>query len=102
MDHILSQLSAIQEPQNILLVSHGAYISSLCHMLIEFKYIEAPPDLQWDWCFNTSVTTIDLRRDGRGTLVKYADISHLIKSTEFDENEVVFANADEQPEGNPQ
>ncbi|THH03424.1 hypothetical protein EW145_g6269 [Phellinidium pouzarii] len=65
------------EPLHVLAVSHGAFIASLCQVLVMAKVIEAPPDMFFGRCFNTSITTIDMRVDKCGTLLKYCDVSHL-------------------------
>lgn len=79
-------------PYNILVVSHGAYIATLVRALCAAKIIEPLAGLRFGSVYNTSVTIIDMRRDKRGTLVEYADISHLVAPA-------VANNADEQPQG---
>ena len=53
--------------------------------------MDAAPNVGVGACFNTSVTTIAMQRDGRGVLERYANISHLLAP-------VVATNADEIPE----
>ncbi|KAH8117030.1 phosphoglycerate mutase-like protein [Phellopilus nigrolimitatus] len=75
---------------HILVVSHGAFIATLCRTLVLHRIIDPGSNGRIGSCYNTSVTTIDMRRDKRGTLVNYSDISHLLLP-------VVEKNADEQP-----
>ena len=81
----------VSEVQDVLVVSHGAYINTLCHVLVATGVIEMDPNMRMGSCYNTSVTVIEMRRDKRGKLIKYSDISHILYT-----EEVVQANADEQ------
>lgn len=79
---------------HVLIVSHGAFIATLVRTLFTDDIISSV-DLELRdirSCFNTSVTTIEMRRDKRGVLKKYSDISHLVMP-------VVRTNADESPQG---
>ncbi|KAL5511308.1 hypothetical protein ACEPAH_4524 [Sanghuangporus vaninii] len=73
---------------NILIVSHGAFISTLIRELVLSKRLDAAPNVAIGPCFNSSITTIAMRRDGRGVLERFADISHLLTPA-------VASNADE-------
>lgn len=82
-------------PHNILVVSHGAFISMLIRTLCAKGIIE-PLDgcsLGTARVHNTSVTLIEMRRDKRGVLVKYADKSHLEeKAVEYNVDEDIMDN----------
>ncbi|KAL5489968.1 hypothetical protein ACEPAI_4801 [Sanghuangporus weigelae] len=78
---------------NILIISHGAFIATLTRELVLSKRLDAAPNVTIGSCFNTSITTIAMRRDGRGVLERYADISHLLMPA-------VVMNADEIPQEN--
>ncbi|EJD02240.1 phosphoglycerate mutase-like protein [Fomitiporia mediterranea MF3/22] len=80
-------------PVNVLVISHGAFIATLCRELLHGKMIEPAQGvgLGRGTCFNTSITVIGMRRDKHGTLERYADISHLLRP-------VVRTNADEEPQ----
>ncbi|KAI5120471.1 hypothetical protein M0805_006491 [Coniferiporia weirii] len=88
----LPTIASGPEPANILVVSHGAFIATLCKSLVAHKIVQIPPGTGFGVCYNTSVTTLDMGRDKRGTLVRYSDISHLLQPA-------VETNADEQPQG---
>ncbi|KAJ3809892.1 phosphoglycerate mutase-like protein [Lentinula lateritia] len=65
-------------PREVLVVSHGGFISSLVRNLISSGRIEAEPGQVTNWtCFNLSVTTIDLEEGIKPRLVSYSNISHL-------------------------
>ncbi|KAK7040824.1 hypothetical protein VNI00_009420 [Paramarasmius palmivorus] len=63
----------------VLVVSHGGFIGTLVKNLLLTKRITPVKELtSWSWkCFNVSITTIELDENGKGRLLKYADISHL-------------------------
>ena len=86
----LPKLNPDSGVENVLAVSHGSYISTLCRALFNSGIIEVPPDMEYSRCYNTSITIIDMRNDKRGFLLKYCDISHLTEP-------VVETNADEIP-----
>ena len=80
---IVRLLSAVPQrsegPIHILVVSHGAYISTLVRVLLTGNIIIPSPGVNLDHrYYNTSITTIDLDATGRGVLVKRGDISHLL------------------------
>jgi len=73
---------------HVLVVSHGAYIATLCAELVDRGIVHAEPRMRMGSCFNTSVTVIDMWMNKRGSLQKYSDVSHLLAP-------VVKKNADE-------
>ncbi|KAG7092948.1 hypothetical protein E1B28_009250 [Marasmius oreades] len=87
------------DPSNVhhvLVVSHGGFIGSLVRKLVETGRIQSlrkTPMRGSNWvCHNTSITTIDVGEDGKGTLVKYADIAHMLEAVK--EGKVATRNAD--------
>jgi len=84
------------ETLHILVVSHGALISRLVHeaFVVQRQY-EAGPDVRPGWIVNTSITIVELTANGEGgeigTLLKFADVSHLVDL----KVEVVKSNADD-------
>ncbi|KAJ4478476.1 phosphoglycerate mutase-like protein [Lentinula aciculospora] len=65
-------------PQEVLVVSHGGFISSLVKNLISSGRVEAKPEQVTNWtCFNLSITTIDMKEGSKPLLVSYSNISHL-------------------------
>ncbi|KAH7874826.1 histidine phosphatase superfamily [Lentinula edodes] len=76
-------------PREVLVVSHGGFISSLVRNLISSGRIEAEPEQVTNWtCFNLSITTIDFEEGIKPRLVSYSNISHL------EAEELVQYNAD--------
>lgn len=88
----LPEFSETAFPLNVLIVSHGAYITTLVRALCAAGIVVPLPGIRFGSVYNTSITIIDMRRDRRGKLLKYADISHLAEPA-------VAHNADEQPQG---
>ncbi|KAH7921059.1 phosphoglycerate mutase-like protein [Leucogyrophana mollusca] len=82
----VSSLTTGDEPcQNVLVASHGGLISTLIRTLILSKVLFAP-DMKVGSCFNASITLVEYRMTGVGRnravdgwVLKYADVSHLIK-----------------------
>lgn len=87
----LPEFSETSSPLNVLIVSHGAYITTLVRALCAARIVVPLPGVRIGSVYNTSVTIIDMRRDRRGKLLEYADISHLAEPA-------VTHNADEQPQ----
>jgi 2,3-bisphosphoglycerate-dependent phosphoglycerate mutase len=82
-------IESTRAPLQILLVSHGGFISSLVKILISSGRVRPPDEPITNWtCFNVSITTIELEQTGKGQVVKYSDISHL------DSSKLLHANAD--------
>ncbi|KAF5373642.1 hypothetical protein D9758_000935 [Tetrapyrgos nigripes] len=78
-----------KDPLQVLLVSHGGFISGLVKMLINSGRVQPSNEPIANWtCYNVSITTIELEQTGNGRLLKYSDISHL------DSSRLVQANAD--------
>ncbi|EEB92724.1 hypothetical protein MPER_08727 [Moniliophthora perniciosa FA553] len=63
----------------VLVVSHGGFIGALVqNLLLTKRVVPLNESTIWSWkCYNASITTIDLDKDGKGRLLKYSDISHL-------------------------
>jgi 2,3-bisphosphoglycerate-dependent phosphoglycerate mutase len=82
------------EPANILVVSHGGLMHVMVQNLIESRKIKVGKETKFDkFRFpNASVSVIELERSGKGTLVMFADTTHL-------DLELVDANADIIDEG---
>lgn len=65
------------DPENILAVSHSACIKGLFKALLEEGRVEKPPGFVKNHCYNASITTIEIRRDGSAIFKKHCDVSHL-------------------------
>ncbi|TBU43605.1 phosphoglycerate mutase-like protein [Dichomitus squalens] len=65
------------EPVHILAVSHGGLIGSLITNLIGSRKLQAAEGVAVGWCFNASISVIDIDETGKGVLVSYADTTHL-------------------------
>ncbi len=75
------------------MVSHGGFISTLVKTLLARGKMTGSEDHKGLWkCWNCSVTTIDIEKDGTARLVRYGDISHL--DGKF---KVIDSNVDVQP-----
>lgn len=67
----------VKTSHQVLVVSHGGFISALVKNLISSGRVKAEPEQVTDWiCFNVSVTTIEVEKK-QGRLVSYSDVSHL-------------------------
>lgn len=86
--HYLASQPARDRPYDILVVSHGGLIGILLRTLINSKKLRRAEGVSIGKCFNVSVTIIEMDDDEKGTVIKYGDISHLIRK-------VVETNADE-------
>ncbi|KAJ3760805.1 phosphoglycerate mutase-like protein [Lentinula raphanica] len=76
-------------PHELLVVSHGGFISSLVKNLISSGRVEAEAGQVTNWtCLNLSITTIEMEKGLKPRLVRYSDISHL------ETEELVQYNAD--------
>lgn len=75
-------------PYRILVVSHGGFIGTLVHGLINSRKAECAEGVVLGPCYNTSVSVIETK-DRKGTVVMYGNISHL------GEEHVMETNADE-------
>jgi len=87
-----------EEPQNILVVSHGGWITTLLSTLVAMQVVMCGKGVQFGRCLNTGVSIVEYTGEtaGRngflmGTLVQYSNIEHL-KDKDLRYQEV---NADE-------
>ena len=72
--------SPLPLPAHLLVVSHGAYISTLVRALGQVGLLEIAPGFKISGCWNTSVSVVEVYAEiGVGRLVKWADISHLVE-----------------------
>ncbi|KAL0067077.1 hypothetical protein AAF712_005864 [Marasmius tenuissimus] len=98
---VAQQESTTADTHHVLVVSHGGFIGSLVNRLIETGRISSgrtQPLRGSDFiCFNTSITTVDVDEEGRGNLVKYGDISHMLQAVK--EGKVLDRNVDVPLEG---
>lgn len=63
----------------VLVLSHGASISTMVSALIQFEYVIWPESVGRIRVFNTSITEIFMPGDGKaGTLKRYADMMHML------------------------
>ena len=77
------------EPIHILAVSHGGLIGSLVSNLLGSRKVRAAEGVSTGWCYNASISVIDVEENGRGVLISYADTTHL-------DGDVLQHNADVQ------
>lgn len=75
----------LEQPYNILVVSHGGWITTLLSALQARRLVKCRKGVKIGRCLNTGVSIIEYlgvptRRDGVlvGTLVQYSGIEHLI------------------------
>ncbi|KAL0565850.1 hypothetical protein V5O48_016170 [Marasmius crinis-equi] len=85
-----------EKQHHILIVSHGGFIGTVVKQLLDTGRISdsssSPAMTQMKWSLNTSITTIDIDESGEGTLVKYADIGHMLDAVR--EGRIVEKNVD--------
>lgn len=73
----LASLPTGDAPRRVLVTSHGGFIGTLVHTLIESgKAVSAKGVVLWR-CHNSSVSIIDVQEDGKGVVVQFGDVSHL-------------------------
>ncbi|PIL24305.1 hypothetical protein GSI_14058 [Ganoderma sinense ZZ0214-1] len=77
------------EPIHILAVSHGGLIGSLVANLLGSRKVRAAEGVSTGWCYNASISVIDVEESGKGVLISYADTTHL-------DGDVLQHNADVQ------
>lgn len=86
MDYMMSTLQAdppTEQPHNILVVSHGAWIAVLLSALRGHKLVNCRSGVEIGGCQNTGVSIVEYAevRDGVwpvGTLVQYSGVEHLV------------------------
>ncbi|KAG2133768.1 phosphoglycerate mutase-like protein [Suillus clintonianus] len=88
--------------RNILVLSHGAFIATLFHIMISSNYITCPVELKLrglPTLGNTSISVVEYRTAQRGKhrevdvdILKYGDISHLRGLRVMEENADVEAD----------
>lgn len=89
VDYMISAIEAghsMEEPRNILVVSHGAWIAVLLSALRAHGLLTCAEGVEIGNYLNTGVSIIEYsevlsgRRDALvGTLIQYSDIEHLIR-----------------------
>lgn len=72
-----------EQPHNILVVSHGAWIAVLLSALRGHKLVDCRSGVEIGGCQNTGVSIVEYAevRDGVwpvGTLVQYSGVEHLV------------------------
>lgn len=77
-----------EKPINALVVGHGAYIAYLARALGTERGYDVSKATTGR-VLNASITLVEVRKDGKGALVKYADAAHLR------EEALVKVNADD-------
>ena len=65
------------EPIHILAVSHGGLIGSLVTNLLGSRKVRAANGVSIGWCYNASISVIEVDETGKGVLISYADTTHL-------------------------
>lgn len=91
-----------RDPPDVLVVSHGGFISTLLRGLTADGSVKCAESVQVGNCPNTAISIVEIHRVGqgkelKGLLVKYGDIKHLEGGVG-----VVQGNADEQTMPTPQ
>jgi len=64
-------------PFEILIVSHGGVIGTLVRSLIRQQRLSCAKGVYVSACLNTSVSVIEVGKDGRGVITMFGDVSHL-------------------------
>ncbi|KAI1794685.1 phosphoglycerate mutase-like protein [Ganoderma leucocontextum] len=77
------------EPIHILAVSHGGFIGSLVTNLLGSRKVLAAEGVSTGWCYNASISVIDIEENEIGLLISYADTTHL-------DGDVLHCNVDVQ------
>ncbi|KAJ6531598.1 phosphoglycerate mutase-like protein [Mycena vulgaris] len=77
---------------NILVTSHGGFIHTLVRTLVGSGKARCAPGVVTVACRNTSVTIVEVERDGVGTIVQFGDVAHLTPKLK---DEMVGTNVDE-------
>ncbi|KAJ7735277.1 phosphoglycerate mutase-like protein [Mycena maculata] len=77
---------------NVLVTSHGGFINTLVRALIGSRKVRCAPGVVLASVPNSSVTVIEVERDGVGTVVQFGDVAHLTPKLE---REMVETNVDE-------
>ncbi|KAI0782212.1 phosphoglycerate mutase-like protein, partial [Abortiporus biennis] len=62
---------------NILVTTHGGLIGVLVQTLLGSRKVRCAHGVQVGKCMNASITVVDVEKDGKGTLVSFADTTHL-------------------------
>lgn len=79
------------EPLNVLTTSHGGLINVFTNGAVLEGLVQAEPGVGFGRCWNTSVSIFEVDESLKGRIVKYGDISHLLRQNA----NVVDANVDE-------
>ncbi|KAF8517601.1 phosphoglycerate mutase-like protein [Hysterangium stoloniferum] len=77
-------------PSNILVVSHGGFISTFVRAAMNNKGVVPASGVKINWCPNISLTTIEVRHDGSSVLHSFGDVSHVPER-----ESVIVGNVDE-------
>lgn len=77
---------------NVLVTSHGGFIGTLVRTLIGSGKARCAPGVVIATVPNSSVTIIEVERDGLGTIVQFGDVGHLTQKLE---EEMMETNVDE-------
>ncbi|KAJ7633060.1 histidine phosphatase superfamily [Roridomyces roridus] len=75
-------MPAQAEAYNVLVTSHGAFIATLLHGLVGSGKVKCGPGVEIGRVPNTSVTIVEVERDGLGTVVQFGDYGHLTRKME--------------------
>jgi len=87
---MIQKLSSLENQlHNVLIVSHGGWIQALVNTLINTKELTVAKGVRTHGRLsNVCITVIETDGGGKGTLVKFGDVSHLV-------TEAVEGNVDE-------
>ncbi|KAJ7137825.1 histidine phosphatase superfamily [Mycena epipterygia] len=71
-----------EAPYNILMTSHGGLIGTLLRTLLGSGRARCAPGVVIAACRNSSVTIVEVERDGPATIVQFGDVTHLTQELE--------------------
>ncbi|KAJ7766718.1 phosphoglycerate mutase-like protein [Mycena metata] len=66
-----------EAPYNVLVTSHGGWITVLVRSLVGSGRVRPAPGVVIATCRNASVTIIEVELEGPSTLVQFGDVAHL-------------------------
>lgn len=69
--------TAGEAPADVLVTSHGGWIGALVRALVGSRRVRLGAGVVLGHCGNASVTVVEVGADGRGTVVRYADTTHV-------------------------
>ncbi|KAF8965288.1 phosphoglycerate mutase-like protein [Flammula alnicola] len=83
LGHVLDTRPDDGEEVNVLVTSHGGWITTLVRDLIGARKAQCGEGVMVSGCFNASVSVIEVKENKKGVVVAYGDIQHLSDALEF-------------------